>query len=803
MVDSTIESHSITRRRTLKETARLERDHQPAGTLGLILATLTIAAPALGGASSLWAQALLAVATGILFLAKPASRSLGPMVNIGAFLLVLIALTAFLPAAWWPADDWRNRLENIPGLELPPTRSPQPWLTLEGLGLMVLGLSWAYYLLGHRWERKPSLTATRIFGLGIISLAMVSIISCAAGYKVPLWPTAENSGINFGFFPNRNQTANVLALGGILINALAFEDLRSRRKTSAFWFASLGVICAALIFAYSRSGIVLFFGGVLVWALFSMRVSPSIQSAVLAVSGAILLLTVLFLFGGDSLRRFQAESFVPMKDFRLLLQRDSANLASTAPLLGHGLRNFEPLFAMARSHSTMGNRAVHPESDWIWAAVELGWLAPALALTMYGVWLRKCFPLEQGSSSLLRCAAIVGAIGFACHGLVDVSGHRLGSLWPALFMMSLALHPDCKRDSQRWVSVVFRALGVVLIVIGGCWLASYAYPLPTTAHYQRLTAQIESQVAENKANEVIETSTRALHIAPLDWDLYYQRARAHAVLFSTSKADSDFAAGRTLEPNWNEFCFDEGALWLALDQPDRALDAWYEALKRPTDDTLGLYRRMLEATRTRFELRDVLRYWAREKRAFLLLFLETSSKLEFELESEQLLSEDPELNSLSSQERGQFFRMWSEHRKLADLAPVLFANTRWHAESWPYVARFHAEQGNFKSAYETVREFASMPNIPLIDSRESVPELERAFYLKSKDLVNGLTLLHAQIREGKLDDAATTIGALKQATTPPAYLLALEFDLQARRQEWQSAWHAWLAYESASQKQQQ
>jgi tetratricopeptide (TPR) repeat protein len=762
-----------------------------------IVAALTIAAPLLGGARSLWAQAVLSIATGCLFLAKPPSRSLGPVVNFGAILLILLAASAFLPAAWWPADDWRNRLESIPGLELPATRSPQPWLTLEAFALMALGLSWMYYLLGFAWERKDSVSAIRIFSFGIVSLAAVSIISCAAGYKVPFWPAAENSGINFGFFPNRNQTANVLALGGILINALAFEDLRNRRKTSAFWFASLGLVCAALIFAYSRSGIVLFFGGVLVWALLSMRLSPSIQSAALTVSGAILLLTVLFLFGGESLQRFQAQSSVAMKDFRLLLQRDAASLVATAPMLGHGLGNFEPLFAMSRSHSTMGNRAVHPESDWLWAAVELGWLAPVLALIMLGLWLRKCFPLEQGSNSLLRSAAIVGTIGFACHGLVDVSGHRLGSLWPALFMMSLALHPDCKRDPQRWVPAVFRVVGVGLLVTGICWLTSYAYPLPTSAHYKHLAAQIESQVAENKASDVIKSATRALHIVPLDWDLYFQRARAHAVLFSTSKADLDFAAGRTLEPNWNEFCFDEGALWLDLGQPARALDAWKEALKRPTDDTLGLYRRMLDITRTRFELRDVLRRWAREKRAFLLLFLETSSKLEFELESEQLLSDDPELKSLSPRERSHFFQMWSEHRKLDDLAPVLFANPAWHAESWPYIARYHAEQGDFKKAYETVKESASMPNIPLIDSGESVPQLERAFYLKSKDLVNGLTLLHAQIREGKLDDAAATIGVLKEATSPPVYLFALEFDLQAKRQNWRKAWSAWLDYEAA------
>lgn len=758
---------------------------------------LTLTAPLLGGAGALWSQAILAVALGCFLLVKPPTRSLGAIVNTGALLLVLLAATAFLPSEWWRDPDWRSRIGSIPGLELPGTRSPQPWLSLEAFGLFVLGLSWAYYVLAHVWDRQRGGEAARIFGAGIVVLAAISVISFFSGWKIPFWPTTENSGINFGFFSNRNQTANVLALGGIIINAVAFEDLRNRRKSSAFWFASLGLICAALIFAYSRWGIVFFFGGVLLWALFSMRVSSSIQSATLAISGAVLLLTILFLFGGESLQRFQGQSLVTLKDFRLLLQKDAVNLAAEAPIFGHGLGNFEPLFAMARSHSTMGNRAVHPESDWMWAAVELGWLAPVALLVMFVECLRKCFPLGQGTGALVRSAAIVGAVGFACHGLVDVSGHRLGSLWPALFVMSLAFHPDCARHDERWVAPVFRFLGVILVAIGISWIASNTYPLPTSAYYKRLVAQVDSEVAENKAENVIATATRALRIAPLDWDLYFQRARAHAVLYSTGKAASDFAVGRTLEPNWNDCCFEEGSLWLALDQADRAIDAWGEALKRPADDALVLYRRMLEATSNRFEVRDVLREWAREKRAYLLLFLETSGRLEFELESDQLLSEDPALQSLSSQERAQFFRIWSERRRLEDLVPVLFAHPEWQTESWPYVARFYAERGDFKKACDTVKEFASMPPTPSIESRESIVELERTFYVKSKDLVNGLALLYAQMKEEKVEDSLATINVLKDMKSPPRYLFALEFDLEAKRNEWEKAWIAWLAYESA------
>ncbi len=763
---------------------------------GWILAALTVAAPFLGGATSLWSQATLAIATGFLFLLKPPSRSLGPAFNATAILLVLLASAAFLPASWWVGDDWRSKLLGIPGLQLPATRSPQPWLTAEAFGLMLLGLSWAYYLLAHVWDRKTAVQALRVFCAGIVVLATGSLFGFLTGHKVPFWPDTGNSGVNFGFFPNRNQTANVLALGGIMINVLAFEDLRSRRKSSAFWFCCLGLVCAALIVAYSRSGIVLFFGGIALWALCSMRLSTSTQSAAVTVSGAALLFTALFLFGGEAFRRFQAESVLVLENFRLLLQMDAWNFAAGAPWLGHGLGNFESLFAMVREQSRMGNRALHPESDWMWAAVELGWLAPVLLLGAFALLLKRCRPFDHGTAPLVRSAALVGAIGFALHGFVDVSGHRLGSLWPALFLMSLALHPECPRAPKPWVRPMFRITGGVLLALGSFWFASFFLPLPTSAHARHLNLRLENQVAEDQASEVIATATAALSVTPLDWNLYFQRARAHAVTFDTRAADRDFAIARALEPSWIEICVDEGMFWLELEQPDRALDAWNEALKRPSEDKLGYFRRMLGAVQTRPEVRDVLRYWARESRAYLLLYLETASPFEFELESEQLLAEDPDLASFSPAERKQFFVSWAARRKLERLGPLLLSKPEWQSESWPFIARYYGELGEFEKACDVIRQSAVMPAMPTIETGEPLPVLEKNFYLHSKDLVNGLALLGGQLRAEKFQEATATLRVLQQNKDSPRYLSALEFKLFTQSNEWEKAWLAWMAFEA-------
>src|SRR4029453_3632067 len=108
--------------------------------IACIIAGPPIAAPFLGGASELWAQAVIAMTAGYLFIACPPSRSLGRIINGGIVLLILFAAIAFLPSDWWTASDWRTQLATITGLALPQTRSPQPWLTFEAFGLMILGL---------------------------------------------------------------------------------------------------------------------------------------------------------------------------------------------------------------------------------------------------------------------------------------------------------------------------------------------------------------------------------------------------------------------------------------------------------------------------------------------------------------------------------------------------------------------------------------------------------------------------------------------------------------------------------------
>ena len=179
----------------------------------------------------------------------PPQKSLGTAANLICLSLILLGLSAWLPAHWFTSPSWRSILEGNFGVALPASRSPQPWLTLEANFLLWGNLAWAYLMFTHFWSQNTRGAAVRIFCAGILALTALALGSYWSGHKIPLWPRVLNSTVDFGFFVNRNQTANVLALTGILLAALAFDELRGGRKRAAFWFGGIAMMGVALVIA--------------------------------------------------------------------------------------------------------------------------------------------------------------------------------------------------------------------------------------------------------------------------------------------------------------------------------------------------------------------------------------------------------------------------------------------------------------------------------------------------------------------------------------------------------------------------
>jgi len=755
-----------------------------------VIVSLSVLAPALGGSTALWAQALLALATGLLFLVAPPRRSLGRGPNLLLILLWLVSCAAFLPAQWFSLPDWRTALVNL-GAKLPASRTPQPWLTVEALGLLFIGLVWAYYVFVQQMELRARCWAWKAYCIAILALAAAMTISSATGMRIPFWPETEH----FGFFPNRNQTSNVLALGGIMIYAIGLQRLQDEKRDWWVWLYSLALIFWALIINYSRSGIILFFLGAIVWHTFWIYASRERRRPAIALAGLLLLAAALLIVGGATLARLNPRTFdalVSTEPGRLAIQHDALLISGKTPLLGIGLGNFGALFSPQKKIYAMPKVAIHPESDILWSAVELGWVAVLLLGLLVGWWIKQCLPFDRGSERRLRAGAFIAVCAFLLHGFFDVSGHRIGAMWPSLFLAGTAIHPRANFTPSKWISLVFRLFGVALIIIGTSWFASISglSTWPTSARLGRLKQETNTAITERDFASLFRSASETVRIAPLNWNGYHARAIAEIAQYSRSSAKRDCSIAHYLMPFWSDLWLKEGIAWVAADDVDEAFAVWTEMLRRFPDEVTDLYGQIYNLVQGDADLLDRWRLLGRQNKKCLLVFFQNASPVEFRVELDRLLADDPELKAFDATEKVAFFEAWFHNGDKLELAEALREKSAWRAIGWKQLVRTYAEYGDYQNACATVREFASIPPVPEPPAGRTVADLELQARLYPTDVDIAAALCLALAKEDRVEQALARLQALHGVKGFPDYLRNLEAELWERKGEWGKAWNA-------------
>lgn len=764
------------------------------------ITALALLGPLFGIATQVWGQALLLLGLSALLIFAPPRRRPDLLWCVIFTAILALSLTAFLPGHWFETPEWRRALVKDFRIELPDTLSPQPWLSVHAICLMFGGLVFALYLSTRTWSRESRRQAARWYVGGVVMLALVALISAGTGWRPPVWPKVLNAGDGFGIFPNRNQTANVFALAGIMATALAFDALGKRRRGGWFWVSSVLVLGWAIVRTSSRAGVLLFFGGIAAWVLLSLGSSRSSKRWSLAVAALALLVTGFIVFGGDSLERIQRFAQDERPDYRAGIHQDALRLSATAPWLGQGIGNFAPVFAMSRVASADQNRAIHPESDWLWLAVETGWPAVVLFALAVLLWLRKCLPMSDGTDRAMRAAAMVCGIAFVLHAFADVSGHRPGSAWPALFLAGLAMNSRRTALPSRWVAPVFRTAGLVLLLISAWWIAdAFSERIgtfaPTPATVSRLRDSAAQKSVRGEYESAVLDAGEALRIAPLNADVYFQRALTRAAQgFSVWGAGWDFAKARYLEPRWARFCIEEGKAWAAAGQVRLAMDAWTEALRRAGSKGPEIYDEMLGHVRDRPGMTAALGTFSRTSPAFFLTYLRHVRAHERQSLIEQLIKVQPGLEQLSAAEKRNLFSIWFQGGDRDRLYSMLNSNPEWRREGWRWLAKIHAQRGNFRSACQVVRESSQPPVLPNFTAARELRELERIYRLRPDDISVGLELHRAQIAEGLKKDALATLKSLQEVRGCPRYVAYIEAGLREDMDDWEGAWKAWLRY---------
>jgi tetratricopeptide (TPR) repeat protein len=767
--------------------------------LNFAVPALPVLACFLGGATQKWSEGVITALFGVMLLVHPPRVSLGWKINVILLALLACGATAFLPANWFLRPAWRVALVDDFGINLPGMLSPQPWISLGCFLSFLAGLSWLYYVSTLELDLRDVRKQMRTFAFGVAALTALCIALRAGHTALPFWHNERG----FGPFPNRNQTANLFGLTAVIVLACGQEDIRHGRKRWIFWLIALAVMVTGIVLDFSRAGVLLLVAGSALWlGAFAVRKGSAARIA-LGVSLLLVLLTAMLLFGGETFERFnlRAGDTGVAGDLRWAIFHDASNLIAASPWCGIGLGNFDEVFAVFRDASLNTARTIHPESDWFWLCVEAGW--PAVVLTIAGIifFLWRVFPLREGTNQRFRVAALIAALLFAAHGIVDVSGHRIGTAFTALFLLGLAVRRPLEFPRSVVFPFLFRGIGLLLLAAGAAWVFATRYenPLPGAVGVEN---EMRLATAANRGRnftETIERTTRALGWAPLRWQLYFLRGLGEVGARSAiAQAVDDFRRARFLEPNLFEVPYQEGNVWVTVNQPNLALTAWREALRRAGTHRPDVYAAMLAVVRqSNPRIHEGLEELGMVHHDLALIFLEHSGGPAFMKALQRFLDHDLTLQTLSPEEKVTLFKHWAERGDPAELARTMETHPEWMPFAWRGLAKYQAAQKNFRAAVEMTRRYGESPPLPTPAENASIDQLRTALHANPDNYGTGFQLFRAQMDQGMVDEALVTVRHFTDLPACPRYFHFLEAEAWAAKQDWERAWKAREKFDAA------
>lgn len=745
----------------------------------------------LGGGNSYEAiAALFSIGGLILVLSRHRLNYVPSDLRWAALLIGWCALASFWPADWTWGESWRDSLSDSRQAYLPPTLSPQPWVSLESLLLLSLGALWFMALRGSRM--KSGLRYGIVSGI-ILSLVVIGIFSWlefGGVLDIPIW----NPGQGMGPFVNRNQFGYALSVGVTLACGMLLQDRARHRFRAAGWAVAAVFFFILIVINGSRGGLLLALGGMLLVGAGEFVLHPKIDRLGRNVSVILLAGAVLLFWGGTSVDRL-VETFGSQEAItggvRSTIHREAWEIVKCHPVLGTGAGQFKSIFPLYQDQYTAHKRIVHPESDWLWLAVESGLTAWLIMAGWICLVARDIHPVRAGRGRRLRWVGGVCGLLLFLHGWVEVSGHRPGTAFLGLLLLAMSSARSrvvCSRPRPALPLVA----GVLFLGFGmGMGLTRFSLiSLPGTYTNERAQEQAIEQYREGTLDST--TLDQWLRQAPLSPILhYYDGLLHHQDRGSADRTADAFEASATLDP-YNRFLHIEIARLRAQDDLPAAVALWERLLRLEGDDASRFATEIVRSMPSGSG-RDAL--WMLSLRYPLLLFPLVSSADADELARwSVLVFQGPPPEGENNIEA--LLLHWSQISGIELLYDALRSSPAWLERAWLVEALWLRDQRKHEEAAKILRQHLewNIGDVPQV-SLESMEKLQKRLLRNGNDPMARIQLATYYYLEKRYREAITHGEAIiSSMEKPPLYLYGMIGDAACEQGDWQKAFDYFYRY---------
>ncbi len=729
---------------------------------GVILLIIT------GGGTNVYSEGFAFAWVGVGLILFPIKSIPGYKLTILLSLLfVWIVGAAFLPFNFL-RPDWFSQAETQ-GLKTHFALSIHPSITLEKSIFFITGLCWLLLCMGNILGRHDRYRIFKYATIALGSLGLIVVAGLNFNFQHPLtWGTHK-----FSFFPNHNQNGIVLAIGAILAMGLLVRAIRRKEWKGALYFIIVSVITLALMQGMSRGALLALGLGVILILLLTME-NQSFSFYVKVGLPLILVFASFFIIYGQSLL-FEFISLIYAgtgdEEIRFQIYKDTFAYLFQNPWLGVGIGNFRYVFPFMRENTLTPQSVHHPESDFLWIWGETG--LPGLILVCAALVLLVS-RLHMKDLFFLKGLRLIGFIAFAVFlvsALIEVSGHRLGTVMLAILIYGMIQSDHAEIIRISFLPILSRFVGICLMVTSTVWLLNdlIGWDLKTQSAIDVTQSTLETQFEHHSPEELQQVLERYAEIYPFMSSIYQMQGLLHLYQISEiEEVDQAFQRASFLRPNDPQIFLQQGIAWINYDHR-KAVNSWYNALNL-SENRQELFRRILIAT-PEFQLQHL--------RPLTLDFVEVrfsyfrylkGFKDAYLRQVNLELAVNPTLEGFSSEQKELILLLLTQYDDQGQLGRLITNFPILGSENWSLKAYAASNEGNYQEASRLAMLNIGKPEMIDLMRGRTYADIRSDYLSNSEDVLKIIALIQKLEEEERYDEAEIIIKVAYGRSIENAYL---------------------------------